>query len=185
MYQSQTPCFVHISVTYIEWPQDENATPKKVDKFWKRIELSMPKKKSRTQESSDNTSGGGQRYTPMSTRPNTHVSTGVEMTQQIGKSKPGFTSQTSGVYNTINEKDMLGPDEVYDTIPVDEKELDNKLSTLSNTDETNNRKNVGKYDGYLIPKSMALNESEYTDVVEKDPEIDNGPRHILEVEVEV
>ncbi|XP_052777288.1 protein eyes shut homolog [Mya arenaria] len=38
------------SVTYIEWPHDETATQKKTDKFWKRIELSMPKKKQKRTE---------------------------------------------------------------------------------------------------------------------------------------
>ena len=33
------------SVTYLEWPEVGDSSSKKMDKFWKRLQLSMPKKK--------------------------------------------------------------------------------------------------------------------------------------------
>ncbi|KAK3602706.1 hypothetical protein CHS0354_017148 [Potamilus streckersoni] len=43
------------TVTYIEWPGEENA--KRADKFWKRVELSLPKKKDSTVEHVDQQNG--------------------------------------------------------------------------------------------------------------------------------
>lgn len=39
--------------TYLDWPQ--NNDPNKIEKFWKRLELSMPKKKSASSECSSGT----------------------------------------------------------------------------------------------------------------------------------
>lgn len=38
------------TITYLDWPEDGD--PRKVERFWKRLELSMPKRKSRPESSS-------------------------------------------------------------------------------------------------------------------------------------
>lgn len=38
------------TITYLNWPEDND--PKKIEKFWKRLELSMPKKKTSNKEPS-------------------------------------------------------------------------------------------------------------------------------------
>ncbi|XP_046557715.1 sushi, nidogen and EGF-like domain-containing protein 1 isoform X2 [Haliotis rubra] len=56
VYMDETLCTILDSITYIEWPKDGNE--KKVEKFWKRVELSMPKRRSICSRKSDETSSG-------------------------------------------------------------------------------------------------------------------------------
>ncbi|KAL4235556.1 Toll-like receptor [Mactra antiquata] len=92
------------SVTYIEWPKVENE--KKLDKFWKRIELSMPKKKTRSVDSS--TQPALTNGVCKSSKPNTTESTSNKPRSQNGS--------TDGNIYTVIDESKLNNEEVYDTL---------------------------------------------------------------------
>ncbi|XP_071119350.1 neurogenic locus notch homolog protein 3-like [Haliotis cracherodii] len=56
VYMDDTLSTILDTITYIEWPKDGN--DKRVEKFWKRVELSMPKRRSRSSSKCAETSNG-------------------------------------------------------------------------------------------------------------------------------
>lgn len=56
VYMDDTLSTILDTITYIEWPKGGN--DKRVEKFWKRVELSMPKRRSRSSSKCDETSNG-------------------------------------------------------------------------------------------------------------------------------
>ncbi|KAH3696169.1 hypothetical protein DPMN_083634 [Dreissena polymorpha] len=127
------------SVTYIEWPGDQS---KKVDKFWQRISLSMPKKKKQTQHMSSSFQNGGLSQPANSTNQN---SDSLNKSFELDSMKPRFersVSESSEVYNHINENEMLGPEEIYSIINEGAIDLDVKHVTDEQTrNEINNEMN--------------------------------------------
>ncbi|XP_052776278.1 toll-like receptor Tollo isoform X3 [Mya arenaria] len=138
------------SVTYIEWPHDENTTQKKTDKFWKRIELSMPKKKQKSTASPNEYS----KDTPTDNTTATFVKPdSVELTVVNGEeiSRPPYLHEDSGIYCSINENERPNPEEVYNTI--NEADIEAKSQGKEHT------KNNSNDAYYITPKHTQIAES--------------------------
>lgn len=121
-----------ILVTYIEWPKC--GTEKKMEKFWKRLELSMPKIKNRSTDSN-----------AFSSLPNGHVSMKkpefINISLIGDNEKLGKVGTKSNVYSTIDDN-KIEYEEVYDTL--NEDEMQSKV--FKKTSETNGYMNVLKVD---------------------------------------
>ena len=89
------------SVTYLEWPGD-SCPDKKVDKFWKRLQLSLPKKRSNSDTSKTSSSGNiafdDIRLSDVSKKDS--FSNGISHSNQFWYSEPDVD------YDTINEADL-------------------------------------------------------------------------------
>jgi hypothetical protein len=102
-------------VTYIEWPKDGDE--KKIAKFWKRIELSMPKIKNRSLDiDNDKTNTNG---VVKMTKPD---DINISLSNKTGTNKTEIPK--SNIYNMIDEL-KLDPEEVYDTL--NESEMQSKV----------------------------------------------------------
>lgn len=108
-------------VTYIEWPKDGDE--KKIAKFWKRMELSMPKMKNRaldTDKNKNQTNGVVRMTKPED----------IDISISNKKDKNKTETATTNIYNMIDEL-KLDPDEVYDTL--NESEMQSKVMKKSTT----------------------------------------------------
>ncbi|KAH3847092.1 hypothetical protein DPMN_089406 [Dreissena polymorpha] len=127
------------SVTYIEWPGDQS---KKVDKFWQRISLSMPKKKKQPQHMSNSFQNGGLSQLTNSTNQN---SDSFNKSFELDSMKPRYersVSESTKVYNHVNENEMSGPEEIYSIINEGALDLDvQHLSDEHTRNEINNEMN--------------------------------------------
>ena len=109
------------SVTYIEWPSD-CSNQKKVDKFWKRMVLSLPKKRSETSKSSP--ADVASKSSP----------TDFVAVDEIKLSELSSTVHQSNGTVYSNKAYYGEPEDDYDTI--NEDEID-KYRKFTNTIETN------------------------------------------------
>ena len=97
------------SVTYLEWPGD-CCPDKKVEKFWKRLQLSLPKKRSSSDTSKTNSSGNiALDDIRLSDVSKDSFSNGISHSNQFCYSEPDVD------YDTINEADL----DVYRTMKND------------------------------------------------------------------
>ncbi|KAH3734209.1 uncharacterized protein LOC127849532 [Dreissena polymorpha] len=90
------------SVTYIEWPGDQS---KKVDKFWQRISLSMPKKKKQPQHMSSSFQNGGLSQPTNSTNQNSDSFNRSFELDSMNPRNERSVSESTEVYNHINENE--------------------------------------------------------------------------------
>ena len=107
------------AVTYLEWPND-SSDEKKNEKFWKRLQLSLPKKRN---NSDTNKSG--------------HLESYRKIDDPVSKYqiKSNFTN------GFVNKAIDSGPDVDYDTIPADEYDTINERE-MDDNKNTNNKRNV-------------------------------------------
>ncbi|XP_053394475.1 uncharacterized protein LOC123524762 isoform X3 [Mercenaria mercenaria] len=122
------------SVTYIEWPKDGNE--KKLAKFWKRMELSLPKIKNRSVEA-DNTKSQTNGTVTMTKPEDINIS----LSNEKRKSKTDI--QNTKIYTMIDEN-KLDPEEVYDTL--NESEMQSKVIAKKADSNHNGHVNVLKVD---------------------------------------
>ncbi|XP_052257830.1 toll-like receptor 13 isoform X1 [Dreissena polymorpha] len=136
------------SVTYIEWPGDQS---KKIDKFWQRLNLSMPKKKKQPSSHMNSSFQNGRLSQP--TNSTNQNSDSFNKSFELESMKPMYASsvsESSEVYNHVNEDEMLAPDEIYNIINEGAIDLDFKHVTGEQTrTEINNDRNAGNR-----PKAM-------------------------------
>ncbi|XP_041360206.1 platelet endothelial aggregation receptor 1-like [Gigantopelta aegis] len=90
MFMDETLKNILDTITYIAWPSDEQ--DKKVDKFWKRLELSMPKKRKLTNSVSSK---------------NTDLSNVLTDTTQTSKGKGSLHSNSEHLQMSLRTNDIL------------------------------------------------------------------------------
>ncbi|XP_052760511.1 uncharacterized protein LOC128203241 [Mya arenaria] len=122
------------SVTYLEWPEGESDDSKKIEKFWKRLLLSMPKKKVSDTESSSTSSSNGSNVTSstqLSQTVSLDMSTGRTSSSSSMSKNISFTSSTERISALAGEK-TFSPFEddssVYDEIGKVERDYIKPLS---------------------------------------------------------
>ncbi|XP_067678317.1 protein draper-like [Haliotis asinina] len=102
VYMDETLCTILDSITYIEWPRDRNE--KKVDKFWKRVELSMPKRRSRSSRKSGVASND--QSTDVSSEPLDMIpETQSGPWSDFGRESNSFHGVDSSIFDTIDMSD--------------------------------------------------------------------------------
>lgn len=109
------------SITYIEWPNDSSNNEKKIEKFWKRMQLSLPKKRSSSDTNTisplDSVEANDIKF--LSVKPvKDNFINGFTYSNKV------FYSDPEEDYATINENDLDR-----------NKNMENKYETIGVTDE--------------------------------------------------
>lgn len=107
------------AVTYLEWPND-SSDEKKNEKFWKRLQLSLPKKRNNS---------------------DTNKSDQLETYRKLDDSMSTYQIKNNFTNGFVNKAMGSDPDVDYDTIPADEYDTINERD-MDDNENANNKTNV-------------------------------------------
>ena len=129
------------SVTYLEWP-NESSNEKKVEKFWKRMLLSLPKKQSRSESNKSSPQG-------------------VVAAEEVKISGLSTTEKSSnGVIFSNKEFYDNDPEDEYDTL--NECDITNEYSTINEKELDQSNESTNIIESKSVPRTEGENVADQT-----------------------